>query len=78
MNEHTHISTWITFPWFSSFPPNIVLDLGYGSILDMNKKEKTDHPGFLFLIDQKNLDKFIPKDGQMTLTCERYATPINN
>lgn len=40
--------------------------------------KKTDHPGFLFLIDQKNLDKFLPKDGQMTLTCERYATPIND
>lgn len=27
--------------------------------------KKTDHP-VLFLIDQKNLDKFLPKDGQMT------------
>lgn len=39
--------------------------------------KKTDHP-VLFLIDQKNLDKFLPKDGQMTLTYERYATPINH
>ena len=67
MNEHTHISTWITFPWFSSFLPNVILDLGYGSILDMNKKEKRQIIQlFLFLIDQKNLDKFLPKDGQMT------------
>ena len=38
--------------------------------------KKTDDPGFL--TDQKNLDKFLPKDGQMTLTYERHATPINH
>lgn len=40
MNELIHISTWVTSPWFSSSSPNEIPDLGFDSILEINKKEK--------------------------------------